>query len=44
MQAGNRFLLTSHHQAILNHISVGILNSSEHVLDPKNVYRIKHMA
>ena len=31
----------SHHQAILNHISVGILSGSAHVWDPKNVYRMK---
>jgi len=36
--------LQSHHQAILNHISVGILSGSAHVWDPKNVYRMKHMA
>jgi hypothetical protein len=35
------FDLQSHYQAILNHISVGILSGSAHVWDPKNVYRIK---
>jgi len=35
------FDLQSHHQAILNHISVGILSGSAHVWDSKNIYRIK---
>ena len=35
------FDLQSHHQDILNHISVGILSGSAHVWDPKDVYRIK---
>jgi hypothetical protein len=29
------FDLQSHHQAILNHISVGTLSSSAHFVDPK---------
>jgi hypothetical protein len=29
------------HQAILNHISIGILSGSAHVRDPKSVYRVK---
>jgi hypothetical protein len=39
------FDLQSHHQAILNHISVSkhVLSGSAHVWDPQNVYRIKHM-
>jgi hypothetical protein len=35
--------LQSHHQAILNHISVSILSGSAHVWNLKNVYRIKQM-
>ena len=35
------FYLQSRHQAILNHISVGILSAIAHVWDPKNVCRIK---
>jgi hypothetical protein len=35
------FDLQIHYQAILNHISVGILSGSAYVWDPKNVYRIK---
>jgi len=38
------FDLQSHHQAVQNNICVGILSGSAHVRDPKNVYRIKHMA
>jgi len=32
------FDLQSHHQIILNRISVGILSGSAHVWDPKNLH------
>ena len=31
----------SHHQAIENHISAGMLSFSAHIWDPKNIYRIE---
>ena len=38
------FDLQSHHQAVLNRISVDILSGSARVWDPQNVYRIKTCA